>query len=169
MGALDVGIVINLDAPGWLFQIEQFGHPFQQFGLGAAFGHAAAKLFVRPTPPSEQHGPITKGFKGLTRLMAREFEAMWEAIDADPSFQPVGLNRKIAMRIRPERVAELKRRVLELTDDLMDTPSDDEGPHIHMYVFLTPTLGVSQDWIEKKTRARKRTTKQPRIDHNHQQ
>jgi len=130
---------------------------------------AAAKLFVRPTPPREQHVPITKGFKGLTRLMAREFEAMWAAIEVDPSFQPVGLNRKIAIRIRPERVAELRRRVLELTDELMDSPSDEEGPHLHVYVCLTPTLAVSQDWIQRKSRNRKRTTKEPRIDHNQQQ
>lgn len=156
-GLLAVGLLLEVDR-------RRRGARFEKL-----YVHAAAKLFVQQTPPSEQHGPITKGFKGLTRMMAREFEAMWEAIDVDPSFQPTGLNRKIAMRLRPEHVAELKRRVLELTDELMDTPSDDEGPHIHMYVFVTPTLGVSQDWIEKKSRSRKRTTKRSRIDHNHQQ
>ena len=46
MGALDVGIVIDLDAAGRRFQPESFGHAFQQLALGAVLGHAAAQLFA---------------------------------------------------------------------------------------------------------------------------
>ena len=41
MRALDVGIVIDLDAPGRLLQSEDVGHAFQQLRLGAVLGHDA--------------------------------------------------------------------------------------------------------------------------------
>ena len=46
MGALDMGIVIDLDAAGRLFQPEHVGHAFQQLGLGAVLGQAAAQLLA---------------------------------------------------------------------------------------------------------------------------
>ena len=47
MRALDVGIVIDLDAARGSFQGEHIGDAFQQLGLGAVLCHTAAQLFAR--------------------------------------------------------------------------------------------------------------------------
>ena len=47
MRALDVGIVIDLDAAGRRVQPEHVGHAFQQFALGAVLRQAAAQLLAR--------------------------------------------------------------------------------------------------------------------------
>jgi len=46
MRALDMGIVIDLDAPGRCVQPETHRHAFQQLQLGAVLGHPPAQLFA---------------------------------------------------------------------------------------------------------------------------
>lgn len=112
--------------------------------------HSASQLFTKPDAPFEEHGPMIRGFKAITRSMAREYETMWRAIERNPDFGSCRLIRRISVRMSEERAVRVKNLLKELADELMVSASDPEGSRVNVYMFMAPTLGESRRLLETR-------------------
>jgi DNA-binding transcriptional ArsR family regulator len=126
-----------------------------------AFVHRIVRPYT-PRPPYDEayRHEVDRGLSAILRSAERERRAFLDLAQVDDSTHDLHLFRQAYIRLKPEKVAQLRKRLIDVLYEFIPD-NDPEGIRMHVMGYLAPVFGESERLFEEKTGRKLKSDAEP--------